>query len=46
MGTGSWSGIQLQDGTWIHANGMITFDANGLVVAVRGHVEPLCDALA
>jgi hypothetical protein len=46
MGTGSWSGIQLQDGTWIHANGMITFDANVLVVAVRGHVEPLCDALA
>jgi hypothetical protein len=46
MGTGSWSGIQLQDGTWIHASGMITFDANGLVVAVRGHVEPLCDELA
>lgn len=46
MGTGAWSGIQLQDGTWIHANGLITFDANGLVVAVRGHVEPLCDALA
>ena len=46
MGTGSWSGIQLQDGTWIHANGLITFDANVLVVSVRGHVEPLCDALA
>ena len=46
MGTGAWSGIQLQDGTWIHANGLITFDANGLVIAVRGHVEPLCDALA
>ena len=46
MGTGSWSGIQLQDGTWIRANGLITFDANVLVVAVRGHVEPLCDALA
>jgi hypothetical protein len=46
MGTGSWSGIQLQDGTWIRASGMITFDANVLVVAVRGHVEPFCDALA
>ena len=46
MGTGSWSGIQLQDGTFIHASGSITFDANGLVLAVRGHVEPLCDALA
>lgn len=46
VGTGAWSGIQLQDGTWIHANGLITFDANGLVVAVRGHVEPLCEALA
>ena len=46
MGTGAWSGIQLQDGTWIHAHGLITFDANVLVVAVRGHVEPLCDVLA
>ena len=46
MGTGAWSGIQLQDGTWIHATGRITFGANGLVVAVRGHVEPLCDTLA
>ena len=46
MGTGASSGHQLQDGTWIHANGLITFDANGLVIAVRGHVEPLCDALA
>ena len=46
MGTGAWSGIQLQDGTWIHANGLITFDANVLVVSVRGHVEPLCDSLA
>jgi hypothetical protein len=45
MGTGGWSGIQLQDGTWIHANGLITFDANALVVAVRGYVEPLCDSL-
>jgi hypothetical protein len=46
MGTGSWSGIQLQDETWIRASGLITFDVNVLVVAVRGHVEPLCDALA
>ena len=46
MGTGTWSGIQLQDGTWIHANGLITFDANVLVESVRGHVEPLCDTLA
>jgi hypothetical protein len=45
-GTGSWSGIQLQDGTWIRANGLITFDANSLVTAVRGHVEPLCAALS
>jgi hypothetical protein len=45
-GTGSWSGIQLEDGTWIRANGLITFDANALVTAVRGHVEPLCAALA
>jgi hypothetical protein len=45
-GTGSWSGIQLQDGTWIRASGNITFDANTLVVAVRGHVEPLCLALS
>jgi hypothetical protein len=45
-GTGSWSGIQLQDGTWIRASGLIWFDANGLVTAVRGHVEPLCDALS
>jgi hypothetical protein len=45
MGTGTWSGIQLQDGTWIHASGLITFDADVLVTAVRGHVEPLCDVL-
>jgi hypothetical protein len=45
-GTGSWSGIQLQDGTWIRASGRITFDANAIVVAVRGHVEPLCLALS
>jgi hypothetical protein len=45
-GTGSWSGIQLEDGTWIRANGNITFDANVLVTAVRGHVEPLCLALS
>jgi hypothetical protein len=46
MGTGSWSGIQLQDGTWIRANGLITFDANVLVSSVRGHVEPICPTLA
>lgn len=45
-GTGGWSGIQLQDGTWIRARGLIAFDTQGLVTAVRGHVEPLCDALA
>jgi hypothetical protein len=45
-GTGSWSGIQLQDGTWVRASGLITFDANVLVTAVRGHVEPLCLALS
>ena len=45
-GTGGWSGIQLQDGTWINARGLISFDENGLVSWVRGHVEPLCDSLA
>ena len=45
-GTGSWSGIQLQDGTWIRAHGHITFDANGLVSAVRGRIEPLCASFA
>ena len=45
-GTGAWSGIQLEDGTWIRAHGLITFDANALVTSVRGHVEPLCGALA
>jgi len=45
-GTGGWSGIQLQDGTWIHAHGLIAFDENSLVSWVRGHVEPLCDVLA
>ena len=45
-GTGAWSGIQLEDGTWIRANGLIAFDANAIVTAVRGHVEPLCASLA
>jgi hypothetical protein len=46
MGTGAWSGIQLQDGTWIRAHGLITFDADSLVTSVRGHVEPLCASFA
>jgi hypothetical protein len=46
MGTGAWSGIQLQDGTWIRAHGLITFDADSLVTAVRGRVEPLCASFA
>lgn len=45
-GTGGWSGVQLEDGTWIHARGLLTFNANLLVTSVRGHVEPLCDSLA
>jgi hypothetical protein len=45
-GTGGWSGVQLEDGTWIHARGLLTFDANQLVTSVRGHVEPLCESLA
>jgi hypothetical protein len=46
MGTGAWSGIQLQDGTWIRAHGLITFDTDSLVTAVRGHIEPLCGSFA
>jgi hypothetical protein len=45
-GTGAWSGVQLQDGTWVRTHGLITFDANLLVETVRGHVESLCDTLA
>jgi hypothetical protein len=45
-GTGAWSGIQLEDGTWIRAHGLIAFDANAMVTAVRGQVEPLCASLA
>jgi hypothetical protein len=45
-GTGGWSGVQLQDGTWVRTHGLITFDANLLVQTVRGRVEPLCDSLA
>jgi hypothetical protein len=45
-GTGAWSGVQLQDGTWVRTHGLITFDANLLLETVRGRVEPLCDSLA
>ncbi len=45
-GTGAWSGVQLQDGTWVRIHGMITFDENQLVEAFRGHLEPLCDSFA
>lgn len=45
-GTGSWSGVQLQDGTWVRTHGLITFDADLLLTSVRGYVEPLCDSLA
>ena len=45
-GTGGWSGVQLQDGTWVRTRGMITFDANQLIQTVRGHVESLCGTLA
>ena len=45
-GTGGWSGVQLQDGTWVRTRGMITFDANQLIETVRGHVESLCGTLA
>jgi hypothetical protein len=45
-GTGAWSGVQLQDGTWVRTHGLITFDENLLLETVRGRVEPLCDSLA
>jgi hypothetical protein len=45
-GTGGWSGVQLQDGTWVRTRGLITFDANVLVTSIRGHVESLCGTLA
>ena len=45
-GTGGWSGVQLQDGTWVRTRGLIRFDANLLVTEVRGNVEPLCDSFA
>jgi hypothetical protein len=41
-GTGAWSGVQLQDGTWVRIHGMITFDENALVETFRGYLEPLC----
>jgi hypothetical protein len=45
-GTGAWSGVQLQDGTWVRTHGLITFDENLLIETLRGHVESLCDSLA
>jgi hypothetical protein len=45
-GTGGWSGVQLQDGTWVRTHGLIRFDANALIETVRGHVESLCGTLA
>ena len=30
-GTGGWSGVQLEDGTWVRTHGLIRFDANLLV---------------
>jgi hypothetical protein len=44
-GTGAWSGVQLQDGTWVRTHGLITFDENLLLETIRGRVEPLCDSL-
>ena len=45
-GTGSWSGVQLQDGTWVRTHGLIRFDANLLLTEVHGRVESLCDSFA
>jgi hypothetical protein len=45
-GTGSWSGVQLEDGTWVRTHGLITFDMALLVTAVRGRVEDLCGSFA
>ena len=45
-GTGAWSGVQLEDGTWVRTHGMITFNEDLLVETVRGHVESLCGTLA
>jgi hypothetical protein len=45
-GTGGWSGVQLQDGTWVRTHGLLTFDENSMIETVRGTVESLCDTLA
>jgi hypothetical protein len=45
-GTGPWSGILTVDGVAISAWGNISFNADSLVTAVRGRVEPLCPTLA
>lgn len=45
-GTGAWSGVQLQDGTWVRIHGMITFDENSLVETFHGYLEPLCGSFA
>jgi hypothetical protein len=45
-GTGSWSGVQLKDGTWVRTHGLITFNTHLLVTAVRGRVEDLCGSFA
>ena len=44
-GTGPWSGIQTVDGVTVSVWGNISFDADGLVTAVRGRVVPLCPRL-
>ncbi len=46
LGTGSWTGVQLKDGTIVRTHGLIRFDANLLVTEVHGRVEPLCDSFA
>jgi hypothetical protein len=45
-GTGAWSGVQLEDGTWVRTHGLITFNMDLLVTAVRGRVEGLCESFA
>jgi len=45
-GTGRWAGIMDIHGVAITTSGNITFNADGLVVSVRGHEEPFCPQLA
>jgi hypothetical protein len=45
-GTGAWSGVQLEDGTWVRAHGLLTFNQDSLVTEVRGRVESLCGSFA